>query len=179
MTLSARVTGMRITVKSGSRRRARRAHPTASLKRPSPSGSHSDKGDRGALEGTSHSHSRTCLNSAELTPLRVGPLPGVSCLAPPPAPPPPAAPPPHRSSAGHPSGASDLTVGAVVVALRDEHLLQLLPRLLLRVLPLGHTPGHVCGQEQSRAAVTRGKRTRQRSVGTAEAGRGRAPAPHG
>lgn len=52
-----------------------------------------------------------------------------------------------------PSKAGNLTVGAVVIALRNEHLLKLLPGLLLGILPFGHTPGHVCREEQGRGAV--------------------------
>lgn len=56
----------------------------------------------------------------------------------------PTAPPRHRVQTLQ--GAGHLAVGAVLVALRDEHLLQLLARLLLGVLPLGHAPGHICGR---------------------------------
>lgn len=52
-----------------------------------------------------------------------------------------------------PGEAAHLAVGPVVAALGDEHLLQLPAGLLLGVLPLGHAPGHVCGEAQGRVAV--------------------------
>lgn len=39
-----------------------------------------------------------------------------------------------------------LTIGAIIIAFWNEHLLEFLPGLLLGVLPLSHTPGHVCGK---------------------------------
>lgn len=61
-----------------------------------------------------------------------------------------------RSEEGAPprgGEAAHLAVRPVVAALGDEHLPQLPAGLLLGVLPLGHAPGHVCGEAQGRAAV--------------------------
>lgn len=89
--------------------------------------------------------------------------------------------PPAASSRPQGSGAEDpagsvtyLAVGAVVVALRNEHLLQLLPGLLLGVLPLGHAPGHICGRQQTEAASGNGRCGR-----TAPRGAWRSPGPGG
>lgn len=60
--------------------------------------------------------------------------------------PPALAPQPNSPGLDSRSKTSHLTVGAVVVAFWDEHLLELLPGLLLGVLPLSHTPGHICGE---------------------------------
>lgn len=53
-----------------------------------------------------------------------------------------------------PSSRSHLTIGAVIVAFWDEHLLELLPGLLLGVLPLSHTPGHICGKTEQEGKTT-------------------------
>lgn len=45
-----------------------------------------------------------------------------------------------------PRNMNHLTVGTIIIAFWDEHLLELLPGLLLGILPLGHTPGHICGK---------------------------------
>jgi hypothetical protein len=55
---------------------------------------------------------------------------------------------------------SNLTVGAVIIAFWNEHLLELLPGLFLGVLPLGHTPGHICGEKEAEWSRT-GKKLEQ------------------